>query len=214
MDYNLSAKKILENLGGEENIVSIEHCSTRLRITVSDQKKVNEQGLKNVEGVMGVILVTQVQVIIGKNVIKNCTIALRKVKNMPADKANEIASYYLEKVGMKDFMYSDVRKLSGGQKQRVAIARALCMKPKVMLFDEPTSALDPEIVSEVLNVIRQVKEDGMTTVIVSHEMKFVQEVSTRVLFMDKGVILEQGTPDEIFIRPKEERTKEFLRRYR
>lgn len=148
------------------------------------------------------------------NVIENCTIALRKVKNMPVDKANEIASYYLEKVGMKDFMYSDVRKLSGGQKQRVAIARALCMKPKVMLFDEPTSALDPEIVSEVLNVIRQVKEDGMAMVIVSHEMKFVQEVSTRVLFMDKGVILEQGTPDEIFIHPKEERTKEFLKRYR
>ena len=114
---------------------------------------------------------------------------------------------------MKDFAYKDIKTLSGGQKQRVAIARALSMNPEIMLFDEPTSALDPEMVGEVLNVIKQVKETGMTMVIVTHEMQFAREVSTRVVFMNDGVILEDLTTEEFFTNPKNEMTKEFLKRY-
>ncbi|PKK87027.1 MAG: peptide ABC transporter ATP-binding protein, partial [Tenericutes bacterium HGW-Tenericutes-8] len=112
----------------------------------------------------------------------------------------------------KDFLYHDVRKLSGGQKQRVAIARALCMEPKVMLFDEPTSALDPEMVGEVLQVIKTLRDEGMTMVIVTHEMGFAKEVSDRILFMDQGIILEENNPNQFFNHPKEERTKQFLNR--
>ena len=114
---------------------------------------------------------------------------------------------------MQDFIYSDPRSLSGGQKQRVAIARALCMNPKIMLFDEPTSALDPEMVGEVLDVIKSLTKDGMTLVIVTHEMAFAKEISTRVVFMDEGVICEEGTPIELFENPKNERTKLFLQRF-
>ena len=114
---------------------------------------------------------------------------------------------------MDDFAYAKSTSLSGGQKQRVAIARALCMNPEVLLFDEPTSALDPEMVGEVLDVIKELSKEGMTLIIVTHEMKFAKDVSTRVLFLDKGVILESGTPSEVFDNTKEERTKEFLRRF-
>ena len=127
--------------------------------------------------------------------------------------AEEIAHKYLKKVGMDDFAYAKSTSLSGGQKQRVAIARALCMNPEVLLFDEPTSALDPEMVGEVLDVIKELSKEGMTLIIVTHEMKFAKDVSTRVLFLDKGVILESGTPSEVFDNTKEERTKEFLRRF-
>ena len=119
----------------------------------------------------------------------------------------------LIQVGMKEFIHASTKTLSGGQKQRVAIARALCMNPKIMLFDEPTSALDPEIVGEVLDVMKQLAEEGMTMVVVTHEMTFAKEVSNRVVFMDKGIILEEGTPQEIFTHPKNERTKDFLKRY-
>ena len=120
---------------------------------------------------------------------------------------------HLERVGLADFAHADVRRLSGGQRQRVAIARALCMDPKVMLFDEPTSALDPEIVGEVLEVMRSLAEGGMTMVVVTHEMAFARDVSDRVVFMDRGVILEQGSPAEVFGNPREERTRAFLSRY-
>ena len=136
-----------------------------------------------------------------KNVIDNCTLAQIKVLKRR------------KKVGMDDFAYAKSTSLSGGQKQRVAIARALCMNPEVLLFDEPTSALDPEMVGEVLDVIKELSKEGMTLIIVTHEMKFAKDVSTRVLFLDKGVILESGTPSEVFDNTKEERTKEFLRRF-
>lgn len=116
----------------------------------------------------------------------------------------------MEKVGLKDKVYEYPKKLSGGQKQRLAIARALAMNPKVMLFDEPTSALDPEMVKEVLDIIKQVVKMGMTVVIVTHEMGFAKEISDRVLFMDDGKIVEKGTPKEVFDNPKHPRTKEFL----
>ena len=148
-----------------------------------------------------------------KNVLDNCTLAPVTLKRMGKAEAEQVAMRHLESVGLADFAHADVRRLSGGQRQRVAIARALCMDPAVMLFDEPTSALDPEIVGEVLEVMRQLARDGMTMVVVTHEMAFAREVSDRVVFMDKGVILEQGAPAEVFGHPKEQRTREFLARY-
>ncbi|MDD3384030.1 MAG: amino acid ABC transporter ATP-binding protein [Bacilli bacterium] len=146
------------------------------------------------------------------NVLKNCTIGPRKILKKSKEEAEKIAIEKLTQVGLKDFVHYDSRMLSGGQKQRVAIARALCMNPEIMLFDEPTSALDPEIVGEVLDVMVNLAKQGMTMVVVTHEMGFAKEVSSRVIFMDEGVILESGTPSEIFDNPKENRTKEFLKR--
>ena len=149
-----------------------------------------------------------------KNVLDNCTLALRKLKKLSKSDAESIAMKELKKVGMDAFATKKVTKLSGGQKQRVAIARALCMNPTIMLFDEPTSALDPELVGEVLDVMKNLANEGMTMMVVTHEMSFAKDVSTHVIFMDNGVILEEGTPDEIFNNPQKERTKEFLKRYR
>ena len=148
-----------------------------------------------------------------KNVIDNCTLAPMTVKKISKAQAEETAIRNLTTVGLADFIYADSTRLSGGQKQRVAIARALCMEPDIMLFDEPTSALDPEIVGEVLDVMKALAAQGMTMVVVTHEMAFAKEVSDRVVFMDQGVILEQGGPKEIFGNPKNERTREFLSRY-
>jgi putative lysine transport system ATP-binding protein len=147
------------------------------------------------------------------NVIDNCTLAPIKLLKMNKQDSHALAMKYLEKVGMKDFEHANVSELSGGQKQRVAIARALCMSPDLMLFDEPTSALDPEMVGEVLEVIKKLALEGMTMVIVTHEMQFAKAVSNRIVFMDQGVIAETGSPDQIFNHPKEERTKAFLKRF-
>ncbi len=147
------------------------------------------------------------------NVLDNCTLAPVTLKKMSKAEAEKVALANLDAVGMLDFAQADVRRLSGGQKQRVAIARALCMKPDLMLFDEPTSALDPEIVGEVLEVMRQLAEDGMTMVVVTHEMSFAREVSDQVVFMDQGVIAEEGDPERIFSNPQHPRTREFLARY-
>lgn len=144
------------------------------------------------------------------NVLNNCMFGLVKVLKYPKEEAKKIALEMLELVGMQNFVNASVKSLSGGQKQRVAIARALCLQPKVMLFDEPTSALDPKNVNEVLNVIAKLAKKGMTMVIVTHEMKFAREISDRIVFVDEGVILEMGTPEEIFTNPKELKTKEFL----
>lgn len=147
-----------------------------------------------------------------KNVLDNCIMAPMLRLGLSKKEATDRAVMYLTKVGLKDFIKQDVRRLSGGQKQRVAIARALCMEPKVMLFDEPTSALDPEMVGEVLSVIKTLRDEGMTMVIVTHEMGFAKEVSDRILFMDQGIVLEENNPEDFFNRPKEERTKQFLNR--
>lgn len=143
-------------------------------------------------------------------VLDNVTLAPIKVKGKNKDEAEESALKILETVGLSDKAASFPASLSGGQKQRVAIARALAMEPEVMLFDEPTSALDPEMVGEVLNVMKRLAEEGMTMVIVTHEMGFAREVADRVLFIDQGVVMEQGTPEELFGSPKNERTKSFL----
>ena len=148
-----------------------------------------------------------------KSVLDNCTLAPMTVKHIPRAQAEETAIRHLKTVGLEKFIHADSRRLSGGQKQRVAIARALCMEPEIMLFDEPTSALDPEIVGEVLDVMKGLAKEGMTMVVVTHEMACAKEVSDRVVFMDQGVILEHGTPQEVFGSPKEARTREFLSRY-
>lgn len=146
------------------------------------------------------------------NVLDNCVLAQTKVLKVPKKEAEKTALELLEKVGMSDFVKVKVSSLSGGQKQRVAIARALCMNPKYMLFDEPTSALDPEVVGDVLSVIKDLAKSGMTMVIVTHEMGFAREVSDRVIFMDKGVVVEDLDPETMFTNPKFDRTKEFLKR--
>ena len=146
-------------------------------------------------------------------VLQNCTVGVRKVLKKGDAYAKEIATKYLEKVGMLPYINARPSQLSGGQKQRVAIARALAMEPEVLLFDEPTSALDPEMVGEVLDVMRNLAKEGLTMIIVTHEMAFARDVSTNVAFMDQGVIAEMDTPDVIFNEPKNPRTKEFLSRF-
>jgi glutamine transport system ATP-binding protein len=142
--------------------------------------------------------------------IDNITISPIKIRKMNQKEAEELARQLLEKVGLSDKANAYPEQLSGGQMQRVAIARALAMKPKVMLFDEPTSALDPEMVKEVLDVMKQLAVEGMTMVVVTHEMGFAKEMGDRVLFLDQGLLVEEGTPEEIFSNPKHERTKAFF----
>lgn len=144
------------------------------------------------------------------NVLDNVTVAPRKIRKMNPKAAEDLAHELLAKVGLSDKATNYPEQLSGGQMQRVAIARALAMKPKIMLFDEPTSALDPEMVKEVLDVMKQLAQEGMTMVVVTHEMGFAREVADRVLFIDGGYLVEEGTPEEIFSNPQNERTKAFL----
>ncbi|EOH95339.1 amino acid ABC transporter ATP-binding protein [Enterococcus pallens] len=146
------------------------------------------------------------------NVLQNCMSGQLTVLKRNEEEARKVAIENLEKVGMSRFIDAKPAQLSGGQKQRVAIARALSMNPEVMLFDEPTSALDPEMVGDVLSIMKNLAESGLTMVVVTHEMAFAKEVSDRVIFMDQGLIAEEGSPEDIFVRPKEARTKEFLRR--
>ena len=146
------------------------------------------------------------------NVLENCTVGPIKVLKKSKEEAEEIAKSFLEKVGMSAYLNARPRQLSGGQKQRVAIARALSMQPDVLLFDEPTSALDPEMVNEVLETMKSLAHTGLTMIIVTHEMEFARDVSDRVIFMDKGVIAEEGTAEQIFTNPQKARTKEFLMR--
>ncbi|WP_026476548.1 amino acid ABC transporter ATP-binding protein [Alkaliphilus transvaalensis] len=146
-----------------------------------------------------------------KTALENVIEALLIVKKMPKDKAIQLGESLLDMVGLKDKRDQYPSTLSGGQQQRVAIARAMAVNPHVILFDEPTSALDPELVGEVLGVIRKLAEENMTMIIVTHEMSFARDVADRVIFMDEGIIVEEGLPSEIFSNPKEERTKRFLR---
>ena len=146
-------------------------------------------------------------------VLENCMAGQVKVLRRGREEAHAAAMTYLEKVGMAPYINAKPRQLSGGQKQRVAIARALAMNPEALLFDEPTSALDPELTGEILKVIRQLADEHMTMVIVTHEMSFARDVADRVIFMDGGIIVEQGDPKEVINNPKEERTRQFLSRF-
>ena len=146
-------------------------------------------------------------------VLDNCMLCTRKVLHLSKDEVFARAIEHLKQVGMAPYIHAKPSQLSGGQKQRVAIARALCMNPEVLLFDEPTSALDPEMVGEVLTVMRQLASTGLTMVVVTHEMAFARDVSTRTIFMDRGFVVEDAPPQELFQHPKSPRTREFLSRY-
>ena len=148
------------------------------------------------------------------SVLENCIVGQVKVLKKSREEAKKHAMYYLEKVGMTPYIHAKPRQISGGQKQRVAIARALAMDPEVLLFDEPTSALDPEMVGEVLTVMQQLAQEGMTMLVVTHEMAFARDVSTHVVYMNQGVICEEGTPDQVFGNPQKQETKDFLSRFR
>ena len=148
------------------------------------------------------------------SVLKNCMVGQMKVLKRSKEEARQQALKYLEKVGMAPYINAKPRQISGGQKQRVAIARALAMDPEVLLFDEPTSALDPEMVGEGLNVMQALAQEGMTMLVVTHEMAFARDVSSQVVFMHQGVICEQGTPAQVFGNPQQRETKEFLARFR
>jgi len=146
------------------------------------------------------------------NVLNNCIVGQTKVLKRSREEAEKVAMKYLKVVEMDQYINAKPKQLSGGQKQRVAIARALSMEPDVMLFDEPTSALDPEMVEEVLKVMKELGQIGLTMLIVTHEMEFARDIADRIVFMDQGVIVEEGSPKEIFNNPKQKRTKEFLKR--
>jgi len=147
-------------------------------------------------------------------VLENCIVGQVKVLKKNREEARQHALYYLEKVGMAPYINAKPRQISGGQKQRVAIARALAMDPEVLLFDEPTSALDPEMVGEVLNVMQSLAQEGMTMLVVTHEMAFARDVSNRVVYMNEGVICEEGAPEDVFGNPQKQETRNFLARFR
>ena len=177
---------------------------------IVDGKNLNvKENINNVRAEVGMVF-QRFNLFPHMTVLDNITLAPQKIRGLSKSEAESIARDLLGKVGLSDKAEAYPEQLSGGQQQRVAIARALAMKPKVMLFDEPTSALDPEMVSEVLDVMKDLAKEGMTMVIVTHEMSFAKEVATRVLFVDGGEILEEGTPAEVFDTPKHERTKSFL----
>ena len=170
----------------------------------SKENDINKQRQK-----MGMVF-QQFNLFPNMSVLDNVTFAPKKLKKLSKDEVNKIGMSLLNRVGLEDKANTYPQKLSGGQKQRIAIVRALAMSPDVMLFDEPTSALDPEMVGEVLDVMKKLAADGMTMVVVTHEMGFAKEVGDRILFMDEGIIVEEGTPDEIFSNPQNSRTRDFL----
>ncbi len=177
-------------------------------------KDISEKGVSLAEYRSKVIMVFQsFNLFNNMSVLKNCTVGVQKVLKLSKSEAEARAEKYLSKVGMSAYKNAKPRQLSGGQKQRVAIARALCMEPEVILFDEPTSALDPEMVGEVLAVMKSLAKDGLTMIVVTHEMAFARDVSKKVIFMDGGYIEEEGSPEQIFGAPEKARTKEFLSRY-
>ncbi|ASS89579.1 MULTISPECIES: amino acid ABC transporter ATP-binding protein [Aeribacillus] len=191
-------------------------CLNKLEDITAGQVIVNGQDITNpnldinkVRQEVGMVF-QQFNLFPHKTVLENITLAPIKVKGVSEQEANEKALQLLKKVGLSEKASSYPSELSGGQKQRVAIARALAMNPKIMLFDEPTSALDPEMVGEVLTVMKELAAEGMTMVVVTHEIGFAKEVSDRVIFMDGGYIVEENTPSELFNNPKHERTKAFL----
>lgn len=171
-----------------------------------------ESEIRKARQSMGMIF-QQFNLLAQRNVLQNVCFPM-EIAGVPKAEAKKRAAELLKLVGLEERMKAYPAQLSGGQKQRVAIARALCMEPEVLLFDEPTSALDPEMVGEVLEVIRHLAQEGMTMVIVTHEMSFARDISSRVVFMDAGVIVEEGPPQQLFGAPKMERTREFLSRYR
>lgn len=181
------------------------------RVSGKDQLKISHKKVSEICTKLGMVF-QRFNLFPHMTVLQNVIEAPITVKKLSLKEATEYGLMLLKKVGLEDKKDEFPSRLSGGQQQRVAIARALAMKPKIMLFDEPTSALDPELVGEVLEVMKELAKDGMTMLVVTHEMGFAKEVASRVLFMDRGEILEEGTPEQIFANPKHERTKSFLQK--
>jgi len=219
-------RDISEHINANENVVIIGpsgsgkstflRCLNLLEIPTSGEIVIDGQmitdkavDVNKVRQKMGMVF-QQFNLFPHLSVLDNITLAPIKIKGMSSADAESLADNLLRRVGLLEKRLAFPAQLSGGQKQRIAIARALAMEPEIMLFDEPTSALDPEMVGEVLEVMRDLAREGMTMVVVTHEMGFAKEVASRVLFMDEGVIVEQGPPDEIFGNPKNERTQSFL----
>ncbi len=206
---------LLRSLNHLERITSgrvyIEDNLTDERVDGKDQLKVSHKRISEICSDLGMVF-QRFNLFPHMTVLQNVMEAPVTVRKVPKQEAVEYAKFLLEKVGLADKVDEYPSRLSGGQQQRVAIARALAMKPHIMLFDEPTSALDPELVGEVLEVMKDLAREGMTMVVVTHEMGFAREVGSRVIFMDKGEILEEGKPEEIFSNPKHERTKSFLQK--
>jgi arginine/lysine/histidine/glutamine transport system ATP-binding protein len=237
LEKNFGALKVLKGISGEVHrgevvaIIGSSGCgkSTLLRcfnrletinkgkLTVNGidlcQPKLHKNILRQLHTQVGMVF-QQFNLFPHLTVLENLTLAQRQVLGKTRQDSAQLAGQYLNKVGLFDKAQSYPEQLSGGQKQRVAIARSLCMNPQIMLFDEPTSALDPELVGEVLQVMQQLATDGMTMVVVTHEMQFAREVASRVFFMDSGVIVEQGIPQEVILNPQSERLRSFLSRLR
>ncbi len=206
---------LLRSLNHLERITSgrvyIEDNLTDERVDGKDQLKISHKRVSEICSDLGMVF-QRFNLFPHMTVLQNVMEAPITVRKVPKEEAAQYARVLLEKVGLADKVDEYPSRLSGGQQQRVAIARALAMKPHIMLFDEPTSALDPELVGEVLEVMKDLAREGMTMVVVTHEMGFAREVGSRVIFMDKGEILEEGKPEEIFSNPKHERTKSFLQK--
>ena len=216
IDLNISEREVVVIIGpsgsGKSTLlrcINFLEIPTEGTIEVDGIKMDSDENINKVREEVGMVF-QRFNLFPHMTVLDNITLAPMKVRKISREKAEITAQELLERVGLGDKSFSYPNQLSGGQQQRVAIARALAMNPKVMLFDEPTSALDPEMVGEVLDVMKKLAESGMTMVIVTHEMGFAREVGTRLLFVDGGFIVEQGKPKEIFENPKEERTKLFL----
>ena len=216
IDLNISEREVVVIIGpsgsGKSTLlrcINFLEVPTEGTIEVDGIKMDSDENINKVREEVGMVF-QRFNLFPHMTVLDNITLAPMKVRKISREKAEITAQELLDRVGLGDKSFSYPNQLSGGQQQRVAIARALAMNPKVMLFDEPTSALDPEMVGEVLDVMKKLAESGMTMVIVTHEMGFAREVGTRLLFVDGGYIIEQGKPKEIFENPKEERTKLFL----
>lgn len=200
--------------GGKSTLLRCLNCletydSGSIKVIGEDLKEIKD--MNSFRQKVGMVF-QQFNLFANMNVLDNCIFAQTKALKRNKDEAKKIALENLQKVGMEKFINAYPSTLSGGQKQRVAIARAISMNPEILLFDEPTSALDPEMVEEVLNVIRSLVNKGLTMIIVSHEIDFVRDISDKIIFMDDGIVAESGSPKEIFTNPKNERTKVFLRK--
>ncbi len=220
IDFNVNKGEVVTIIGSSGSGKStLLRCINLLEIPDGGEIKFDKQNILDTKMDLGKYRSKMLMVFQSFNlfnnlsVLQNCMIGQTKVLKRSKEEAKQRAMAALKQVGMEAFANADSTRLSGGQKQRVAIARALCMDPEVLLFDEPTSALDPEMVCDVLDVMKSLAKQGLTMVIVTHEMQFAKDVSDRVIFMDKGVIAEQGNPNELFEHPKQERTRQFLSRF-
>lgn len=220
IDFEVSKGDVISIIGASGSGKStLLRCINLLETPTSGEilyhgKDIGERGVNAAEYRSHVGMVFQsFNLFYNMNVLDNCCVGPIKVRKLSKEEARETAYKYLKHVGMLPYIKAKPRQLSGGQKQRVAIARALAMNPEVLLFDEPTSALDPEMVGEVLDVMSALAKEGMTMIVVTHEMAFARDVSNRVVYMNDGVIAEQGTPDQIFRNPQQDSTKEFLSRF-